>query len=250
MVAQKLQGAWVFEDDVLLHQKMVQVFPSYWEKVPTNYSVVYVGQLERECTWAPADPATCQHSELVEAVGTLPPWTTHAYIISLQQAEQQALYTRHILERANVGGNFQHLPHDRQGYSKQWTLQQGDIKIDFLFAEVFSKLTKEGDKGSWVVFHSTEAVPAMYGDVLWASGGPSAAAISCRHCDCLAALHDDICISNKVLPLRGTGLAYQQLCKKHPRAFEIVIEKIHAYEYHEGDGQGASMRMACNGIHL
>lgn len=42
IVNDRLEGAWVFEDDVVAHSNFSALFPLYWSKVPNDYEVVWL----------------------------------------------------------------------------------------------------------------------------------------------------------------------------------------------------------------
>ena len=94
------------------------------------------------------------------------------------------------------------------------------------------------------MFQNNQDFPAMYAGVTW-TVSPRTAAGACHSClDCAVAFNNMTCVQNRILPLEGTGLAYQHRCRGLFRTSEAVSEFVNAYT-HEQDGH--LMRMKCSG---
>ncbi|KAK9828076.1 hypothetical protein WJX81_000538 [Elliptochloris bilobata] len=188
IAAAKHGAAWVFEDDFVLHDDFLSLFPHYWASVPVGFDYVVVGQIPRHFDTG---------NFTVEAAPELLPWGTHAYIISAAQAERMGRLVDLMVARSAHPVDDMH--------TTTWQLDGEDVKIDHFLSLVYSNLTLAADRSRWLVFDSPPDTPFRLGNVSWARHGG---------CECSC---DNIeqCARYGLAPAVGVGLAAQHICRRN-----------------------------------
>ena len=163
------------------------------------------------------------------------PYTTHAYIVSRAGAAFLANHLQFVLARA--GSPHARAPFYMNADAPQqypWALTALDVKIDFYMIETHHYYFGQGSltpRPSWFTFESTKATPASFGrgGLRWSKNGDvqlgHANAARCAsdkpdyiECEAPLAAASPCGPSSRRLPIMGTGLAYQNQCRKNPFA--------------------------------
>ena len=193
IVDENLDAAWVFEDDVIFHDDFNDLFPLYWEKVPEDYEVVYVGH-------NPWNTRSCLKNSSVMLHSHLETYTTHAMIISRAGAARLSRAMRGIFDMAKRLGRT---PAPEEG--------RADVFLNLIRASFLP----EEEKHKYVAFDSTKEHLSKWGGIswcetpdLWGSGGWDC----CEKCDVELSRQK----FSVPMPVVGTGLAYQHHCKSRP----------------------------------
>lgn len=236
MIAKNIPRAWVLEDDVIFHDDFNNLFPKYWQQVPHDALMVWVGHSRTDVDFRcrmPGAPDRPEESEVQAGAGA--PWMTHAVIITLEAAL--------LLERSMsqvLAGNETEPNNPSQ-------LRPEDIKIDYFIINVYEA---HKQKRRWVKFSSTSAVPAKFGVHTWVAR-PECAMFATKESQQTPKLQCERDApgsksssssswlswqgrrmrklqadsgkggANMGLPVSGVGLAFQNLCKKSPEMLEL-----------------------------
>jgi hypothetical protein len=71
MIAARTPRAWIFEDDVVFHQDFHLLFPKYWQQVPEDAVLVWVGYSRTDqsfyCRWVGGPPRPLLHAALARS---------------------------------------------------------------------------------------------------------------------------------------------------------------------------------------
>jgi hypothetical protein len=213
---QDISAAWIFEDDVVFHEDFKTAFPLYWSHVPDDYEVVWVGykpeyhgEIE-ECSLRVSKAETFVPVTPYSGIEL----TTHAMIVSLQGAKRLAKAMRGLLDM-NVKAN-----------RNPFVLELG--WIDRFLQYVGTTFLPEEDRHRWVVFRPATQYAAQWDGYFWCEDNDWEGAL--RKADlegfpcCEMCSKDQWALVQSFLdspvPLRGTGLAYQNLCKIDPWRLE------------------------------
>ena len=202
IVDQRLSGAWVFEDDVLFHDDFDSLFPMYWAKVPLDYEVIWVGHLmmggnEEICE------QTNENNDLI-VNGRV--FCTHAMVISRKGAER--------LSRAMAGIIDMSIRSNR-------SLSVNEIKIDLFLDYIRLNFVPKDELRKWLVFGSTRQFPSKWGGVSWCRNPDLFDILKLKEMKCETA---DVKLlsrlANASVPIMGSGLAFQNLCRENHEAIE------------------------------
>ena len=90
IVDRELPGGMVFEDDVIFHNDFCELLPQYWRELPCEPSFVYLGGGMRTKVLSNNVRVHQEGTRRVHTGGdetAVPPWTTHAYYVSAEQAQ-------------------------------------------------------------------------------------------------------------------------------------------------------------------
>lgn len=198
ILARNLTAAWVFEDDVIFHDNIEELFPLYWDQVPADFEVIYLGH----------NPTLPQHLVACEEPGSQrffhehSVYTTHAMIISYNGALRLSRAMHGLL---NMSKRIKRTPHEYE------------LKIDLFFNYVRETFLQPYEYSKWIAFDSTPEHPAQWGGVPWCRTPDLFDAIIFHHypMDCCETCNvADVRNATKhPVPLVGTGLAYQHWCK-------------------------------------
>eukprot|EP00884_Botryococcus_braunii_P010278 jgi/Botrbrau1/19251/Bobra.0073s0004.1 len=229
IVTKQEAAAWVFEDDMVLHESILNLFPEYWRQVPKSFDYVAVGQIPR---------AFGVSQKLVTAGPEHTPWGTHAYIISAQLAERMALLAQLMVERSRMPAPSMTVAGQPYWYhTTSWVLDGEDMKIDHFISLVYDSLTPQSEKSRWLVFESTAEVPFVFHGVEWSRHGG---------CECGCGTPEMVtdCIHNGRAPAYGTGLAAQHRCARNVHFVQQWLEGISEGVFN-GSVQLCSERTSC-----
>ena len=166
------RGYLIVEDDVVFHRDFLTLWPRYAKGmgVPPSFSVVYVGVFVE---------GEVQQPSILQVLETdSVPWTTHAYIVSLETAQFFARLLDYLLARAAAPAVDMRSPFiwgkpsAESGSLKPFEFGYPDMKIDYFMRWVhhyFFKRSSSVPPGSapehplWYAFHSTTETPAALG---------------------------------------------------------------------------------------
>lgn len=189
VVERNLSAAWVFENDVIFHQDFTVLFPEYWQQVPSDFEILWLGfhPFGGDSAHCESDnPALVQRQQIV--------WTTHAMIISNKGAERLARAMRNIIGVSHDGNR---------------SLTYQEIKIDFFTWYVYRAFLTDAERRKWVTFQPTKRYPSRWGGHEWCRV-PNHGIFYNGTCTCEGCDPKDYPGS---IPVLGTGLVYQNNCK-------------------------------------
>jgi hypothetical protein len=196
ILTRNLSAAWVFENDVVFHARFSELLPLYWAGVPQDYEIVYVGQHPMGGV-----NLACETKSSVLLQQWHAPWTTHAVIVSGKGAKRLSTALKAIIQNS-------------QDSNRSLTFQE--VKIDFFLYCVNQRFMIEKERKAWVVFDPTTAHPAEWGSHTWCRTEQHQVfyngSATCEETDPK--------LWPTQVPLLGTGLAYQNLCKKNRSALD------------------------------
>ena len=201
IISQDLPGAWIFEDDVVAHEDFATLFPRYWATVPADYEVIWLGHLPIYGSVACENAFTNRllHEDFV--------WCTHAMIISKAGAERLASAMRGILEMSSIA---ERIPH------------KYELNIDLFLNYVGEFFLPHSERHNWVIFDAAGTSMSSWGGHKWCTSTDFAMeefnynGTCCETCDMDAVR----AVTSVGVPLMGTGLVYQNLCKIDPWRLE------------------------------
>ncbi len=170
----------------------------YWSQVPLDYEVVYVGQ--------------CDRSNIAEdrakQVANFVPFCTHATAIS-QAGSQRLSRAMNFLKTRFHKGLF-HLRRE----------SERDFKADTFFRILWRELMTNRDKTKWVAFNPTPETPSTWGNRTWTTNTHQPDFLRDLRCNCATAdINDESCRAS--VPVGGSGLAFQNMCKADPGRLEL-----------------------------
>ena len=213
----RLPAALVVEDDVTWHRDFSALLPRYLRQVPADWACMWLGQLPREVVPGERPPPP-EHLTLARGVA---PWTLHAYLLTWEAAELLATHYDFLLARA--GSAHAQAPYPAWAATQAdiarlpWSLSFRELKSDYFTALAVHYFVPARERHRWVAFASTRAVPAQLGPRTWLAGEDNelGRAVKTR---CTCELYGDAraCTAEDLaqrLPVMGTGLAYQNLCR-------------------------------------
>ena len=213
IVERKLPVALVCEDDVTFHAQFGALLPRYWARVPPDWQFIWLGHLGRDGGPVAPHALTLAHG--------LAPWTLHAYLLTYDAAELLARMYEFLLERAGS-------PHALGVYPSQFATQEAieelpfhlsfrELKSDYFVPVAVHFFVRPDHRDRWVALQSTPEVPARLGKRAWHDArATELGRDGATACTCELWGNDDVCGPGDTaarLPLMGTGLAYQNLCK-------------------------------------
>jgi len=200
IVQRRLKAAWIFEDDVVFHTNFVDLFPTYWSEVPYNYQLVWLGHLPISGSMSCESPLSRRlfHQNFV--------WCTHAMIVSYEGAKFLARAMQGII---NMAIKAERIPHF------------SELKIDLFIIHAGSSFATAKDLKKWIIFDPTPTTLASWGGVSWCNtrdflNNYNQNGSCCETCDIGHVQRH----AEQGVPLLGTGLAYQNLCKEDPWKLE------------------------------
>ena len=202
IIDRNLPGGWIFEDDVVFHDNFTELFPKYWAQVPEDYEVIWLGHLPID-----GNTVSCEnrfskrlfHEEFV--------YCTHAMIVSRAGAERLASAMEGILTMSVLA---ERVP------------DKFELKIDLFINYVGEYFLPKVERHKWVIFDAAPGSMAAWGGHQWCrtanfyETGRDFNGTCCETCDIERVLKED----PNTAPLMGTGLVYQNLCKKDPSKLE------------------------------
>ncbi len=211
IVARRLPAALVLEDDVVWHRDFAALLPRYLAAVPADWQCIWLGQLPR----APAPGG--EPDALTLAAGTAP-WTLHAYLLSASGAELLARHYDFLLARGGSAHASAPYPfaQPEELAALPWALSFRELKSDYFTALAVHYFVASGDRHKWVALQSTRSVPAALGRRTWVRGEENELGRGApTRCTCEALGDAAACTAADLarLPVMGTGLAYQNLCR-------------------------------------
>ena len=193
------------------HRDFAALLPRYLAQVPADWQCIWLGQLPRDKTPPPADALT-------HAAGTAP-WTLHAYLLTADAAELLARHYDFLLARGGSAHASAPYPFARPDEiaALPFALSYRELKSDYFTALALHYFVPPRERHLWVALQSTHAVPAALGRRTWVRGEDNELGRGApTACTCEALGDTARCAPGDVaarLPVMGTGLAYQNLCR-------------------------------------
>jgi hypothetical protein len=219
------RGYLIVEDDVLFHRDFVALWPRYTAALG-EFSVIYVGQQSTK-----TQP---QRDELEVLAGGSAPWTMHAYMVSRRGAAFLARHIEFLRSRAGAPVREPYYAGDGPVLRRPWRMEASETNVDFILIGAHHHYFGLGLRGAapigapWYAFASTPATPAALANRAWVMNEEMEAGV--RHplnahncwygspgfvkCDDAAALTSPCGAPSGRLPIVGTGLAFQNRCKR------------------------------------
>lgn len=210
----RLPAALVLEDDVTWHSDFETLLPRYLAAAPRDWRVIWLGQLRREGMGLGAAPPSERLATSGEA-----PWTLHAYLLTWQAAELLSRHYDFLLARGQSAHASAPFPYSGAAElaALPWALSHRELKSDYFIGLAFHYFVPSDERRLWVSFQSTARVPARLGARSWVSGEENELGRLRRtRCTCEALGDAAACPAEeteRLLPLMGAGLAYQNLCR-------------------------------------
>ena len=208
VAARGLKAALIVEDDVTWHTDFLTLLPRYMAQVPPDWLCVWLGQVPR--TRGNSDTAF-----MVEKGKA--PWTLHAYLLTGSAAELLSRHYEFLLSRAgspHALGPFPYLSPQEQA-RLPWAMSFRELKSDYFTHLALTYFVPSDEQHRWVAFASTPSVPARLGDRSWVRSEDNElghdAPTTCT-CEVLGSSACSATDEGK-LPVMGTGLAFQNLCR-------------------------------------
>ncbi len=209
----RLPAALILEDDVVFHRDFASLLPRYLAQVPADWACIWLGHLPRN--WQA--PQRAQNTLTVDQ--GVAPWTLHAYVLSYEGAELLSRTYDFLLARGNSAHALRPYAFATPGELERypWALSYRELKSDYFTALVLRYFVPPSERHRWVALQSTRAVPAALGARSWVRGEDNELGRGYKtRCSCellgdTAACGPDDARSR--LPVMGTGLAYQNLCR-------------------------------------
>lgn len=223
----RLPGALVVEDDVTFHAQFGALLPRYWARVPGDWQFVWLGHVGRDGGAVAPHALTLAHG--------LAPWMLHAYLVTWDAAEMLARMYDFLLQRTGS-------PHAKGVYPAQFATQQAiqDLPLHLSFRELKSDyfvplavhfFLRPGDRAKWIALQSTPEVPARLGAWSWHDARAiQLGKLSKTACMCELWGNETMCSREETetrLPVGGTGLAYQNLCRYRRWALHTWLGQPH-----------------------
>jgi hypothetical protein len=202
----------VLEDDVVWHRDFAALLPRYLAQVPPDWQCIWLGQLPRGPDGQQGEPR-----DLTRASGTAP-WTLHAYLLSADGAELLARHYDFLLARGGSAHASAPYPFARPDEIEAlpWALSYRELKSDYFISLAVHYFVPSADRHKWVALQSTRAVPAALGRRTWVRGEDNELGRGApTRCTCEALGDEEACSAADTarLPVMGSGLAYQNLCR-------------------------------------
>ena len=169
IVERGLDGGVVFEDDIIFHENFCSLLPEYWRELPCDPALVYLGATHRT-------HLNEKRVHIGSEKSAVPPWDTHAYYISYNQAERMLRrYAYHMMRMNITAIGWKVLP--LLPADPGWDAEIADYKklrpevahgyllnADFFFMNQFNYFSSSEDRKHWAWFDSTSTVPAKVGE--------------------------------------------------------------------------------------
>lgn len=177
IIDRELPGGMVFEDDVIFHNDFCELLPQYWRELPCEPSFVYLGGGMRTKVLS---NHVRVHQESSRRVHTgadetaVPPWTTHAYYVSADQAQLLLRRFDYSLMRMNLTSSVAWKPESGRdaGWDASTTMQLPPIAphlfetaSDCFLINQFLYFTSDLGRSRWAWFDSTTETPAKVGSM-------------------------------------------------------------------------------------
>lgn len=193
ILLRQLEAAWVFEDDVVFHTRFKELFPLYWRQVPINYEAVWIGQhavggVDVACEHPPTSHQAKRWYQTHHV-----PYTTHAMIVSKAGARRFSKAMQGIIARS---------------IDSKRSLTMLEIKIDLFLIYVHQSFLF--DLTTWVTLEPNAGNLAEWGGHSWCRLAPHEIFFN-GSCTCESCSPEQWPGS---VPLLGSGLAFQNMCKK------------------------------------
>ena len=213
IVERRLPVALVVEDDVTFHSQFAALLPRYWARVPPDWQFIWLGHLRRDGGAVAPHALSISHG--------LAPWTLHAYLLTYDAAELLARMYEFLLERAGS-------PHAVGVYPSQFAtadaieelpfhLSFRELKSDYFVALAVHFFLRPDQRAGWLALQSTPELPARVGKRTWHDARANELGRDTQTpCICELWGNEAVCSPGDTgsrLPLMGTGLAYQNLCR-------------------------------------
>jgi hypothetical protein len=201
IIDNNLSGGWIFEDDVVAHDDFAALFPKYWALVPADYEVIWLGHLPIEGT------VSCENRFSTRLLHEDFVYCTHAMIVSRAGAERLVAAMEGILTMSVLA---ERIPN------------KFELKIDLFINYIGEYFLPKSERHKWVIFDAAPGSMAAWGGHKWCrtanfyETGRDPDGTCCETCDIKKVLEED----PNTAPLMGTGLVYQNLCKKDPGKLE------------------------------
>jgi hypothetical protein len=204
-----LDAAWVFEDDIVFHKKFNGLLQSYWQLVPADFEVVYLGMCppwygnnEKALACKLGSPAML-HPGFVQC--------THALVVSRRGAARLSQAMNGLLKLA--------LAAERKP-------DVSEIRIDNFLNYVGRTFLPAHQRHRWIVFDTPHDKLSEWGDFKWCEP-PEFEYLEYEHdlrfcCEkCSETQRQTLQnLTATPIPLRGSGLVFQNLCKLDPWKLE------------------------------